>query len=490
MRANLYMISITTTSMKPRNILFSFATLFALLSTTSNAQHLVSSTFLSNTEAFYLGIVDEIPPQYDVDFYRITYNTTNTAGEPTVASGAVAIPVTASCNSFPMITYCHGTVLKQLDVPSYENLEGFLTKVWASTGFISVAPDYLGLGDNPDIHPYVHANTEATATIDLIHAAREFLETIPQQDNGELFVTGYSQGGQAAMATLKYAEEHNLTEELGIVAGAPCSGPYDMTGSQAEIILSDAPYSNPGYIVYLLISYQLAYGNLYNTLSDIIQSPYDELVEPYFDGAQNTYSMNVVNGILPNQISDLMVDTVYTNLQGNPTHPLWVALEDNNTYDWTPQVPLRLFYCTGDEQVNYENSLIADSAMNANGSVDVQAINSLPGGSHGDCIQPALIDAYEFFTGLATTCDLIAGIDKNHRLRLDVYPNPASDYLRVNIPEKGGYLIIQDTYGRLIMEKNLSGGESQLNISNLAKATYIVSVRSGETILRATVMIQ
>src|SRR5690554_5315056 len=355
----------------------------------AKAQYLVGNEFLGSTPATVLtAIASEFPIHYDVDYYRLTYNTVNTAGEPTIASGGVAIPVSTTCQTFPMMAYCHGTVLRQLDVPSQQNYESVIVKVFASTGFIAVAPDYLGLGENEGIHPYVHAVSEATATIDLIRATREFLESFPIIDNGETFITGYSQGGQGAMATLKYAEEHGLTEELGIVAGAPCSGPYDLSGSQAEVLLSDAPYSNPGYIVYLLISYQLAYGNLYADLSDIIKSPYDSLVAPYFDGAQNEFSINVVNGILPNQLSELLVDSVYNNFQNNPQHPLWLNLADNDTYDWTPQVPIRMFYCTGDEQVDYTNSTTADSVMNANGAADVLAINSQDGANHGECIMP------------------------------------------------------------------------------------------------------
>lgn len=461
-----------------------------LLTNVVKSQYLVSSEYLNTTSNLMLGFVDEIQSHYDVAFYRLTYNTINTAGEPTVASGAIALPLEAECDSFPMVAYCHGTVLKQFDVPSYDNLEGLLIKVFASTGFIAVAPDYLGLGDNEGIHPYVHAESEATATIDLIRAAREFLETQPQSDNGELFITGYSQGGQGAMATLKYAEEHGLTEELGIVAGAPCSGPYDLSGSQAEVLLSDAPYSNPGYIVYLLISYQLAYGNLYADLSDIIKSPYDSLVAPYFDGAQNEFSMNVVNGILPNQLSELLVDSVYNNFQNNPQHPLWLNLADNDTYDWTPQVPIRMFYCTGDEQVDYTNSTTADSVMNANGAADVLAINSQDGANHGECIMPALIDVHQFFTGLSDACSLISEVADHNPANITIYPNPASNKLVVSMPEKGGQIIIQNLFGRVVMQRQIGIGETELDLSKLASATYVVTFHSEGNVSRMKVVVQ
>ena len=36
-------------------------------------------------------------------------------------------------------------------------------------------PDYLGMGESPGLHPYVHGESEATATLDMIRAAREFI---------------------------------------------------------------------------------------------------------------------------------------------------------------------------------------------------------------------------------------------------------------------------------------------------------------------------
>lgn len=454
------------------------------------AQYLIEGEFLNNTPSFLLGVLPSIPAVYDVDFYRITYNTVDTHGEPTIASGALAVPATEACNEFPMAVYCHGTVLRQFDVPSYDNFEGLVTKVFASTGYISVAPDYLGLGVGAGIHPYVHAESEATATIDLIRAAREFLETIEVSDNGEVFVTGYSQGGQGAMATIKYAEEHDLTTELGIVAGAPCSGPYNLSGSQAEVLLSDQPYSNPGYVIYLLYSYELAYGNLYTDLSDIVQEPYATQVQPYFDGEQNEYNMSDVNPLLPNQLSDLLVDTTYSNIQTNPNHPLLEDLRANDTYNWLPQIPVRMYYCTGDEQVDYHNSTTADSAMHALGATDVAAINVQSGASHGACVVPALSAAFYFFDSLATPCQATSSIRENRLKELRIYPNPANNYLTINLPETNGFLIVQDMYGRIVYSQKITDENTRIDIHDLAAATYVVSVRTGDIIRRASVVVR
>ena len=38
-----------------------------------------------------------------------------------------------------------------------------------------VCPITLGMGDSPGLHPYVHGESEATASVDMIRAAREFI---------------------------------------------------------------------------------------------------------------------------------------------------------------------------------------------------------------------------------------------------------------------------------------------------------------------------
>lgn len=451
--------------------------------------YLVNSEFLNSTPSFLLGFVPDIPSTYDVDFYRLTYNTVDVAGNETVASGSIAIPANSECSSLPLGVYCHGTVLRQNDVPSEDNAEGFLTKVIASTGYIVIAPDYLGLGENPGFHPYVHAESQATATIDLIRAAREFLETTAISDNGETLITGYSQGGHAAMATLKYAEDQNLNDELGILAGAPCSGPYNISDTQANVIISGEPYSNPGYIIYVIMSYELVYGNIYENLSDIIQQPYADDVQPYFDGMQDEFDMGVVNAVLPNTVDELLVDSVLENFESNPNHPLWVALRDNDNYDWTPQIPLRMYYCTGDEQVPFENSIVADETMLQNGAEDVSAINSQPGASHGGCVIPALTDAFEFFVNIAPPCAVLSTTAKKP-LELDVFPNPTSGLVNISIEQGQGKIAVQDMSGRVVIQQVVNSNLTTLDLGYLPSGIYLISLKTENQLYRNRIVVQ
>lgn len=463
-----------------------------ILGHNSQSQELVSSELIISVPAFLLGVPFLLEGQYDIDYYKITYTTVDLQGESTIASGGVAIPKSTTCDIFPMVLYCHGTVLRKQDVPSADNSEAQIPKTFGGQGFISIAPDYLGLGDNPGLHPYVHAESQATASIDMFYATLEFIESLEDAVyNGELFITGYSQGGHASMATLKYAQDNGLAEEMGIVAGAPASGPYNMSGSQAEVLLSGDPYSNPGYVVYLLKSYELAYGNIYNDLGDIIQSPYDEIVLPFFDGIQNEFDMGVVNDALPSTLPELLVDTVLTNLMTNDNHPIWQALRDNDNYDWAPEMPIRMFYCDGDEQVPFENSIVARDSMLAKGAADVQAENVFPGGSHVECIIPAILSARLFFSQLASPCGLVASTDNAQALgMLELWPNPSSGNVRISFPENAGTLSIFDLYGKAVMQQQVNQNEIALDLSRLAAGVYVAIYNGANQMQRATLVLE
>lgn len=452
------------------------AALLLQLTFAAKAQEiLISSTYLSSTPADVLNLFGLIDASYDVSSYKLVYNTTGANGEPTIASGIICIPTNASCTDLPLGVYCHGTVLAKYDVPSAENFESLIPKFLAAAGYIGLAPDYIGLGDSPGLHPYIHTETEATATLDLIRAAREFLPETEVSDNGQLFITGYSQGGHAAMATHKYIQDHELESEFNILASAPGSGPYNLSGSQAAVLLSGEPYSNPGYVVYLIMSYDLAYNNLYTSLEDVIEQPYADLVAPYFDGQQNSSDMGVVNNLLPPTLQELLVDSVLDNFSENPQHPLWQDLRDNDNYNWAPQVPVRMYYCTADEQVDYHNSLAADSAMQANGAPDVAAVDVGPY-LHGDCALPALTAAFDFFSQYADLCVPVSV--KEHATNvISLYPSPAHEYLQVDGTETPMTVQLYNSAGRLVLTKKVLK-KQRVSVAHLPAGIYIARVES------------
>ncbi len=441
-----------------------------------NAQYLVSCEKVGSTiSSVLLAIGSGLELDFDVDMYKMIYNTTDAHSQPTIASGALLIPTNTVCKEFPISVYAHGTSLRKIDVPSNDVSETVIGKVFSAGGYFTCMPDYIGMGDSPGLHPYVHAESEATASIDMIRAAREFIQdSLEMVDNGEVFLTGYSQGGHACMATNKYIQDNNLQSEFNVIASAPCSGPYALSVTMADSITSLTPYSNPGYITYLLASYQMVYGNIFNSWSEVLQSPYDTIVPPYFSGENTTLDMGMLNSLLPAVMDSLIQDSVLTNFiidSVEKNHPLWLALLDNDNFNWTPQNPVNMYYCTADEQVAYTNSLLADSVMNENGALEVESINSGAGLNHNECVLPALSSAFNWFQTLKTSCDISGEIDENKN-HVSIYPNPTSEILNINI-ESPAQIKIYSTTGKLLLSKSITSKEI-IEVDQWSKGMYLM----------------
>ena len=450
--------------------------MFVLSNTFFHSQYLVSCIYLGISSSNILSGATGLNLDYDVKMYKLTYNTVDTDSLSIIATGAFFIPTNTSCTEFPFAVYNHGTTLRKNDVPSNNNPEAIIGKVFSAGGYFVCMPDYIGMGDSPGFHPYVHAKSEATASIDMIRAAREYLTTTNFVDNNELFLTGYSQGGHACMATTKFIKDEGLQSEFNIVASAPCSGPYDLSGIMADTIISPTPYSNPGYIVYLLASYQLAYGNIFNSWSDVLYPPYDTIVPPFFSGNNTTLDMGLLNSLIPNQMNLLIRDTCLNNFINdsiNKNHPWWRALIDNDNYDWLPLNPLRMYYCTSDEQIAYTNALIAESTMNNNGALDVQAVN-MGDNDHGGCILPALSSAFNWFQTLRTQCN-ISSLTNRNLISYDIYPNPFTNKLNIQFNEKVK-LSVYTMDGKLLINKS-NVQNIELISTNWPKGMYIVKVK-------------
>lgn len=338
-----------------------------------------------------------------VESYSVTYNTTDGLGNPTIASGAVYIPIKPDCYNAPILIYGHGTQFDLQGVPSNGSYSS-KGRRFAGTGFITVLPDYIGLGINTEIQTYQHAETEATASIDLTRAVRELLLSHDQiQDNKEVYITGYSQGGHTAMATNKYIQENNLSVEFNVVASAPLSGAYDLSGIQRDFVFATSYYSSPAFLPNVIIGYQSVYGTLFNDFDDVFDSPYDSI-----------YGVNTVNRTTsnifwflntPSNTYDFMQDTVVQNMLADPlslTHPINLALKENNVYDWAPQNPMRILYCSSDNVVSPENSTFTLDTMIALGATDVQAIDVNATASHGSCGTPTLNYTSLWFDSIKT----------------------------------------------------------------------------------------
>lgn len=466
--------------------------LFIFLNGLLSSQKLVDAQFLAGYTSNQVSALLGLPVPYDIDLYKIVYMTPNVEGEMHEASGLVCIPQ-AENTVFPMVCYQHGTVDGRFDVPS-ELAGGYeLALALSAFGYISCAADFVGLGESEGVHPYVHSSTEATAGVDLLLAVREMSEDDnypPFYFSDQLFLGGYSQGGHASMAAHRLIEE-SYSDVFNIAAAAHMSGPYSISEKMLEFTLGDQEYQTVAYLAWLVLGYQAAYPELLKDfdLEDIFKDQYlDDIYEfrdeeIYLQELNSRLSQKLiaeVGGVFPRA---LLKEEILNALLSNPAHPLSMALADNDTYDWSPKALTNLYYCEGDDQVTFENAVLAESVMTANGSTTVSAIrmdNASPL-DHGGCIAPTVTAVVFYFAALqnisTSTEDLLA------QNKILSFNDGMQLVTQVPFELDNGSLRLRiiDLQGQPVMAKSCEAGLTFHEISQLPAGMYLVEVsRSGQ----------
>jgi hypothetical protein len=298
--------------------------------------------------------------RYGMVAYRVLYRTVNAAGQPSRASGLVAFP-TGRTGNLQLVDYGHGTTAYKLDVPSSfgldatrDGLEGrWSAELFASAGFAVAEPDYPGMGAGPGRPEYMVANAEVPASLDLLRAATVVATRRGNTLAPGVLVTGFSQGGAAAMAVGRALQRHALPGfRLRVLA--PVSGPYDLPGAQlpgiftGQVAAAIAPY----YVGYTLTAWNPLY-HLYPAPRDAFRRPYAASVEGLFDGSHPDQQ---IIAALPPRLHNLLTPT-YLRLLQHPAGALKTALIRNSTCTgWTPRVPVRLYAASGDTTVTQVNA--------------------------------------------------------------------------------------------------------------------------------------
>ena len=224
-------------------------------------------------------------PACGVDFYYLKYWTTDPSGKPTEVSGALMVPTgsAAQCSGpRPIVLYAHGTttaanynIADISDTTNPANAESaMIAAVFAAQGDIVVAPNFEGYDiSNLGYHPYVNGAVNADDMIDALSAARAALPrsfTPNTTDGGELYVTGYSEGGYVAMATVKAMQAAGDT----VTASAPASGPYALEAFGDSIFFGQVDIGSTVFAPLVTTSYQKAYANVYQQTSDLYSATY------------------------------------------------------------------------------------------------------------------------------------------------------------------------------------------------------------------------
>jgi hypothetical protein len=300
---------------------------------------------------------------YGVRTYQLVYRTTSATGRPTTASGLVALPINGG-RQLRTVSFAHGTEIYKGDAPSATD-DVFLTGpaiTFASAGFAAVAPDYLGLGLGPGPHPWMDVPSETTASLDLLRAARTFVGRQGRELSRDVYVSGFSQGASAAFG-LARALQAGGDPWFRAAAVAPISGAYDFR--HAELPALFTPEVNPllasAYTTYLLTAFNRLH-HIYPDPGAVFQPAYTNL-PTLFDG---THQGLEVLGALPASIDDLLT-AQGKHMLLHPTGRFADALAvlDSVCTDWTPRMPVRLYYSPGDEEAVNANTEHCQATLRA-----------------------------------------------------------------------------------------------------------------------------
>ncbi|MFE9558402.1 lipase [Streptomyces sp. NPDC006692] len=304
--------------------------------------------------------------RHGVVAYRLVYRTIDPFGRATTASGLFVLPLNSG-RRLQVVSFAHGTGVDKNDSPSMQRGTFLPSPViaHAASGAAAIAPDYLGMGEGPGLHPWMDIGSETTASLDLLRAARAFAPRTGHMLMPSVLVTGFSQGASAALG-LGRALQSGEDRWFRLGALAPVSGAYDFGGTELPALIGgrlDAK-SSVVYAAYTLVAFNRLH-HIYDSASEVFRTPYDTTIEALFDGAHT--GQQLMQGT-PATLNELLTEHGH-DLLAHPTGPLKAALRttDDACTDWTPTAPIRLYTAHGDEQALTANSQFCQTALRSKG---------------------------------------------------------------------------------------------------------------------------
>lgn len=213
---------------------------------------------------------------------------TQDRGKAIDATALVSYPDVSDNKTYPIMLILHGTAgFTDACAPSKgvadDAFGGFLDEsaalmsVFASFGYITVAPDYIGLkslgAPTGFMHPYLVAEPTAIASLDAVRAAKKVLAG-SNVTPGDVVVMGGSQGGHAAAFVNRYAPHY--APELTIKGSVWDVPPTDLL-NEAQVALG-AWVNSTKNMVAVTAAFDSWYASAPGRLGSAFLAPYDTSV--------------------------------------------------------------------------------------------------------------------------------------------------------------------------------------------------------------------
>ncbi len=349
-------------------------------------------------------------PVFGIKSYRIVYKTHDDSGNEINASGLLSVPVPTATFlqmkpdfTMSIVSDQHGTIFSDAEAPTTFALathqpNQISTAFTAMAGFLTLQPDYIGFGSSRGFHPFLLEKSLANAVVDMIEASIRFANQAQLPINGQIFLSGYSEGGLATLDAAKAIETSH--PELHLKGVAPMAGPYDLnltfSGVLASMLDDDTTNDQMPYPVNAFGGDIVnAFAKSYDIpLSQIVKAPLDTQLPTLFDG---THSDQELAASLPDDKNDFFNRSFVVDFFTNPNNPLKVGALENSPLDWRPSAPMKLYHCKGDPVVPIQIAQISASKL---GVEVIQVDSDTQPLGHVECAVPAYTQVVGWFAAL------------------------------------------------------------------------------------------
>lgn len=320
------------------------------------------------------------PAQNAVRLYRVTYPSVipEQGNRPTIASGLLAVPETASPTPAPLVSYQHGTVYGKQEVPSFPEQSPetqLMIAQFAGQGYVLIGADYFGLGVSKEPEGYMVKASHQQASTDMLTAGRAALSHM-KRETSKLFLAGWSQGGFVTMAFLEKLEKDGVPVQAAATASAPIDVSVALNG-----FLSFPRKNDATWVPTLFILSSFAFENYYG-VPGLARSL---LNDAYYDVSRKAYERQPINPAdVPTDLRKL-VRAEFFNPQYFAASAYGRLVAETQAYRWVIKTPVRNYYGDSDEAISVGVGQLAmtyQRAMGAGNDV-VTAVSTGPTSHRG-----------------------------------------------------------------------------------------------------------
>lgn len=311
--------------------------------------------------------------KYDVKAYRLTYNTIDNFGNTTLASGTVLVPQKISpTDVFSVLSYQHGTKFGDADVYNISFSDHLY--FFASSGLITIVPDYLGYNaSSSKQHPYFINNCSDRNVRDMIVSSLEFTNSLGINHDGKLFLNGFSEGANVTVSLLKHIESNPITGVTPIATVAT-SGAYDLKNQFQRFMyyyfsptLDGNSCLSAIFTSYMVCGYEknIAVSNNY---SNYFNYPYYASIPSILNGNSLTLaSTSYLTYSMFNSNRYIFTTPFMTSL-GNSSNVGFINYLETNSLikNWAPNSYIKLFHGKNDTLIDPSNTQKLHDIMKLN----------------------------------------------------------------------------------------------------------------------------